>query len=181
VLGGGAGAAPPGFGLLWGLGGPRGGGGGGGGGVLCCCWRGWRVVWKLLLEHGHVRHASVLSPHCLHPPTQSISMDRQQKVLAKWEQHNRGQRRRAGPAPAAGGGSPAAAMRAWARVSRAARGALKKANPTVVMELEHQVGWRPLQGSTCLNNAARQSPHLPLESCSKQPPTHPPTHPLPPP
>jgi len=70
-------------------------------------------------------------------------MDREQKVLDKWEQHNRTQQQQQGaPAAGSGGGatdSPAAAMRAWSGVGRAARAALKKANPTAVMELEHQV------------------------------------------
>ncbi|KAI8467105.1 MAG: hypothetical protein J3K34DRAFT_45498 [Monoraphidium minutum] len=76
----------------------------------------------------------------------SISMDREEKVLGRWEDHNRGLAAGGGAGggasaapPAPPGGSPAAAIRAWARVGRPARAALKKANPHTVMELEHEV------------------------------------------
>lgn len=71
----------------------------------------------------------------------SIPMDREQKVLDRWEEHNHQKHREvASTSGAAAAGDPSAtAMKAWAGVSRAARTALKKANPHSVMELEHQV------------------------------------------
>ncbi|KAF8065877.1 TPK1 [Scenedesmus sp. PABB004] len=79
----------------------------------------------------------------------SVDMDKEARALERWEQHNREQA--AAAAAAAGGGAgpashharqqaaAAAALSKWARVSRGARAALKKANVHSVLELEMQV------------------------------------------
>ena len=72
----------------------------------------------------------------------SVEMDRECRVLSKWQEHVRELQHAAASACGCGGsslGPAAAALAAWAGVSGRARQALKRAPPALVGEIEAQV------------------------------------------